>query len=277
LEEDIGAGKYPFCLVATIGTTSSGAIDNIDEIGPVLADYPDIWMHVDAAWAGVAMSCPELRDVTRLDAVNKYADSFCTNFHKWGLVNYEASAFWVKDRRALTDALDVTPEFLRTRQGDAGTVIDYRNWQLGLSRRTRSFKVWFVLRSFGAEGFREHIRKGIRHANTLASLIRSSDKFEFVTEPSLALVVLRLVPPGGSESYSLEDLNALNRDFYARISARPDIHLTQTDLAGTFCIRVAIGGQRTQEKHIRDAFDLLNYEGEETLKAWSGPQCPTSL
>jgi aromatic-L-amino-acid decarboxylase len=275
LEEDRSAGKEPFVLVATVGTTSSGAIDDLDEIGEMLGSYPDIWLHVDAAWAGVALACPEYRTITRLDAINKFADSFCTNFHKWGLVNFDASALWVRDRKALTNALDVTPEYLRTKEGDAGMVIDYRNWQLALGRRSRSFKVWFVLRSFGIQGFQSHIRKGIEHARTFASLIRSSDKFELVTPPSFALVVFRLVPPTsesastGEKPLSRESINGLNRDFFARISARPEIYLTQTDLAGTFCIRLAVGGQRTQETHVREAFEIISYEADVTLKAWA--------
>ncbi|KIM30795.1 hypothetical protein M408DRAFT_327769 [Serendipita vermifera MAFF 305830] len=118
LEEDRANGLHPYLLIATVGTTSSGAIDNIDEIGEVLTSEPSIWLHVDAAWAGVAFALPEYRQTGRLDAINKYAYSFCTNFHKWGLTVFDCSTFWVKDRTYLTEALDVTPEFLRTRHGD---------------------------------------------------------------------------------------------------------------------------------------------------------------
>ncbi|KDQ27987.1 hypothetical protein PLEOSDRAFT_1097003, partial [Pleurotus ostreatus PC15] len=135
LEGDEREGKKPFILLATVGTTSSGAIDNVSEIGAVMKDYPDLWVHVDAAWAGVALSCPEHRESLHLNAINEHAHSFCTNFHKWGLTNFDASTLWVRDRKYLTDALDVTPPFLRSAEGDAGTVIDYRNWHLALGRR----------------------------------------------------------------------------------------------------------------------------------------------
>lgn len=148
----------------TIGTTSSGAIDNFAEIVAVAKNHPDLSIHVDAAWAGVALACPEYRKISYLDEINKYADSFCTNFHKvraqklsfitptnrcvqWGLTNFDASTIWVRDRTYLTDALDVTPEFLRSKHGDDGTVIDFRNWHLALGRRFRSLKLWFILRS----------------------------------------------------------------------------------------------------------------------------------
>lgn len=115
-------------------------------------------MHVDAAWAGVALALPEHRPSLLLDEINAYADSFCTNAHKWGLVGFDASLFFVRDKRTLNDALDVTPSFLTSKEGDGGQVIDYRNWQMALGRRFRSVKVWFVLRSRGVEGFQAHLR-----------------------------------------------------------------------------------------------------------------------
>ncbi|KAG8894816.1 hypothetical protein FRC01_012726, partial [Tulasnella sp. 417] len=118
LEEDRAAGKIPFILIATVGTTSSCAIDNITEIEQVVKNYPELWIHVDAAYAGVTLACPEFREICHLDAINRCAHSFCVNFHKWGLVNFESSGMWVRDRTLLTDALDVTPEFLRTRHSE---------------------------------------------------------------------------------------------------------------------------------------------------------------
>ncbi|EGO00872.1 hypothetical protein SERLA73DRAFT_178838 [Serpula lacrymans var. lacrymans S7.3] len=271
LEEDIAAGKKPFILIATVGTTSSGAFDYIEELGRVASDYASLWLHVDGAWAGVSMACPEFREICHLEAINRYADSFCTNFHKWGLTNFDASTLWVRDRKDLTDALDVTPEFLRTKHGDAGTVIDYRNWHLGLGRRFRSLKLWFVLRSYGVEGFQKYIRQSVQLNETFVSMIRSSPQFTLVAPPSLALTVFRLEPQTTKQPLSAELLNNLNRLFYGRISARNDILLTQTVLNGTFCIRFAIGAARTTEEHIKQAFDILSAEAELTLKHWEEP------
>ncbi|KAI6007660.1 pyridoxal-dependent decarboxylase conserved domain-containing protein [Pisolithus orientalis] len=271
LEEDRAAGLHPFIMIGTVGTTSSGAVDCLGEVGLVLEDYPFIWLHVDAAWAGIAMVCPEYRDVCALGDINKYGDSFCTNFHKWGLVNFDCSGFWVRDRASLIDALDVTPEFLRTKHGDAGTVIDYRNWHFGLGRKFRSLKLWFVLRSFGVEGFQRYIRETVKLGNMFASLIRESTEFALVTPPSLALTVFRL-EPRASPPVSLAKLNELNRVFYARVSARSDIAFTQTDLSGTFCVRVAVGATRTSEDHIKHAYEILCLEGKAALEEW---QCAT--
>ncbi|KAG9102848.1 hypothetical protein FRC06_000962 [Ceratobasidium sp. 370] len=303
IEEDLGRGKHPFVLIATVGTTSSGAIDNIPEIGQALNEHPDVWLHIDAAWAGVALACPEFRKVSHLNAINTHAHSFCTNFHKWGLVNFDCSTLWVRERTLLTDALDVTPEFLRTKHGDTGTVIDYRNWQIALGRRFRSLKVWFVLRSFGVEGFQAHIRKGIELSKLFTSLIEQNSLFELVVPRSFALTVFRLVPPSGLVTPALttpigtkdesglaqeKDLvagaspetnntraipvksktNALNRAFYARLSARKTLLLTQTDLAGTFCVRFAVGAVRTEERHVREAVDILVEEAQATLREW---------
>ncbi|CAE6465707.1 unnamed protein product [Rhizoctonia solani] len=268
-----------------------------------LINHPDIWLHIDAAWAGVALACPEFREMSHLSAINEYAHSFCTNFHKWGLVNFDCSTLWVRERTLLTDALDVTPEFLRTKQADTGAVIDYRNWHLALGRRFRSLKVWFVLRSFGVEGFQAHIRKGVELAKAFEALVENSSLFEMVAPRSFGLVVFRLCVPtefptpsattptevsGPSQEKELvsgaspdtattearlrqlipSKINALNRAFYARISARKSILLTQTDLTGTFCIRMAVGTMKTEEKHIREAFDLLVEEAHATLREW---------
>lgn len=164
-----------------------------------VGDYPDIWLHIDAAWLGAAFSCPELRERCRVPAINKFADTLAVNFHKvpqnslpfassiaqgllqWGLVSLECSGLWVRERENLTKALDITPPFLRSTEGDSGSwrllfhcpkaadwsllgaVVDYRNWSLALGRKFRSAKLWFVLRSFGVEGYRAHIRRVNHH------------------------------------------------------------------------------------------------------------------
>ncbi|KAI0325736.1 aromatic-L-amino-acid decarboxylase [Cubamyces sp. BRFM 1775] len=277
LVEDHAKGKRPFVFIGTVGTTSSGAVDNLEEIGEVLQDHPSIWLHVDSAWAGVAMACPEYRAFGKLDAINKHAESYDTNFHKWGLVNFDASMLWVRSRKNLTDALDVTPEFLRTKQHDAGLVVDYRNWHLGLGRRFRSLKVWFVLRRYGVEGFRKHIREGVELNEYFASLVRASPAFELVTTPSLALSVFRLTLPSsatseleGKDEASMRTIqNELNRAFHTRVSAHSDkIFLTQTMLNDTFCVRFAVGAQRTRKEHVDAAWELIQENARGATEEW---------
>ncbi|TFK23692.1 aromatic-L-amino-acid decarboxylase [Coprinopsis marcescibilis] len=272
LEKDKQAGLKPFIFIATVGSTSSGAIDNLQEIGQTLDNYPNIWLHVDAAWAGVALSCPEYREPLRLADINEYATSFCTNFHKWGLVNFDCSGFWVRDRKLLTEALDVTPLYLRTKEGDAGTVIDYRNWQLPLGRRFRALKVWFVLRSYGVSGFQKHIRECIDKNKTFIGLVINSKYFKLVTEPSLALTVFRLLPGKEStQAQTTERLNELNQIFFDLISSRKDLMLTKTSLNGEVCIRFVVGSSRTTLDHVIRAYNILEEEANKALQLWAEP------
>ncbi|CAA7259160.1 unnamed protein product [Cyclocybe aegerita] len=271
LEEDARIGRHPFILIATVGSTSSGAVDSIPEIREVAKDYPSLWVHIDAAWAGSALSCPENRGVLHLEDFNAFADSVCTNFHKWGLVNFDCSALWVRNRKNLTEALDITPTYLRTKHGDAGTVIDYRNWHLSLGRRFRSLKLWFVLRGFGVEGFRTYIRRCIELNNLFAQQVKTSEHLQLVTKPSLALTVFRLIPRPVSPDqpkFSLGPLNELNRIFFGRLSARDDIMLTQTSLNGIFCVRLAVGAARTTEEHVQQAYDIVSKEAKVALESW---------
>ncbi|KAH9967310.1 pyridoxal phosphate-dependent transferase [Russula dissimulans] len=267
VKEDRARGLHPFVLIGTVGTTSSGAIDQVADVGGTIKEsYPLLWLHVDAAWAGVTLACPEYREIAQLPGMNEYADSICVNFHKWGLTNFDASGFWVRERRRLIDALDVTPEFLRTKE-DAGTttVINYRNWHLSLGRRFRSLKLWFVLRSFGVEGFQAHIRKGISLNNSFVERIRASRIFELVTPPSFGLSVFRLLPGSADDTKDLERVNALNRVFYSDLQSRHDIALTQTLLGGIFCVRFAAGATRTEQSDIDNAWRIIKETGENAL------------
>lgn len=157
LSEDEAQGRVPFMLIASVGTTSTCAVDRIDEIVDVIQDHP-LWLHIDSAFAGVSLSCPELRAKAHLDSLNRRADSFSTNMHKWGLTQFDCSPVLVRRKADLTSALTVTPHYLRTREAEAGEVTDMRNMQLALGRRFRSCKLFFILRSFGVQGLRDHIR-----------------------------------------------------------------------------------------------------------------------
>ncbi|KAE8226461.1 hypothetical protein CF319_g945 [Tilletia indica] len=268
LEEDKEAGRIPFMLVLTIGTTSSGGVDNITEVVEVARQYPNMWLHIDAAYAGVALALPELRESSHLDAINAHIDSFSTNAHKWGLTQFDCSPLHVKDRSALTRALTVTPEFLRTKQGDAGTVLDLRNMQLSLGRRFRSLKLWFVLRSYGVRGFQAHLRHSIACAKIFQEAMRDDEiPFEFVAPPRWSLIVFRL-NPSGIKGQS-EELDDLNRHFMDRINARSaEIVLTQTVLPERgFCIRYVVGQPRLREHHVVQAFKIIKECAEKTLRA----------
>ncbi|GAA6044097.1 hypothetical protein JCM8097_008433 [Rhodosporidiobolus ruineniae] len=271
-------GKKPFCLIATLGSTSTGAIDNIPEITAVTADYPSLFLHLDGAWGGVFLSLPEYRSMTHLDALNARAKkpaedgqicaggevhSICTNLHKSGLVTFDASCLWVRDRTLLTSALDVTPHFLRSEAGQAGLVVDYRNMQLALGRRFRSLKVWFTLRSYGQSGFRAHLRRLIVLAQTFEELVQSDlapHGIELFAPRSFYLVVLRAVVLAGSaEDKQLGDNstrrrtyeNALNAAWIRIANADPKLMLTPTKVGGEECVRICIGSPNVEERHVR--------------------------
>ncbi|KAK4048765.1 hypothetical protein OIV83_004531 [Microbotryomycetes sp. JL201] len=273
-------GRVPFCLIATLGSTSTGAIDNIAEITAVAANYPELFIHVDAAWAGVFLALPELRELCRLDAINAQAKavnteagisssgqvhSFCTNLHKSGLVTFDASCLWVRDRKLLTEALDISPPFLRTRHGDQGTVVDYRNWQISLGRRFRSLKLYFTLRSYGTNGFESHLRKLIKHAERLEKLILSDKQhsFELFTPRSFSLVVVRL---RGGDGDSLEHVDELNKTFYALTTERKDIMLTPTIVGGRACTRIALGSPLLRTEHVDKIWSIMKEVGEQAIE-----------
>jgi len=239
---DRAAGVTPLFVLATVGTTSTTAIDPVRALGQ-LCRAEGIWLHVDAAYAGVAAVCPELR---WLNDGLELADSYATNPHKWLLTNFDCDAFWVADRDALVGALSVLPEFLRNAPTESGAVIDYRDWQIPLGRRFRALKLWAVLRWYGAQGLREHIRTGVALAQELASWARADPRFEVVAPHPLGLVCLRLVA-GDAASEAL--LRAVNESGEADLS--------HTRVHGRYVLRVSIGATFTERRHVEALWALL--------------------
>lgn len=174
--------------------------------------------------------------------------------------------FFVRDRTDLTEALDVTPAYLRTKEADAGAVIDYRNWQLALGRRFRSVKLWFVMRGYGVEGLQKHLRNGIDLCKELTAAVASDPKFEIVAPARLGLLCFRLKRDGASAT----ELDGLNVELNSRLASRPDVHLTQTilksiDAGEIFCIRFAIGALRTKEKDVAEVWAEVVKESDTLL------------
>lgn len=242
LGADRRAGSVPAMVVATMGTTSTCAVDPLPDIAELCARY-GAWLHVDAAYAGVAAICPELR---WLNDGLAGADSYCTNPHKWLLTNFDCDAFYVSDRRALIGSLSVLPEFLRNAASESGEVIDYRDWQVSLGRRFRALKLWCVLRWFGAEGLRTHIREHVALARELAGWIDADERFELVVPPRLGLVCFRLRADDAANARLVHDLNATG-----------EIYLTHTKANGRYVVRVAIGGALTRRHHVEAAWRLI--------------------
>jgi aromatic-L-amino-acid/L-tryptophan decarboxylase len=242
VEADLAAGIVPLLALATVGTTSTTAVDPVRALGQVCREY-GVWLHVDAAYAGVATVCPEFRWAN--DGL-ELADSYATNPHKWLLTNFDCDAFWVADPDALVGALSVLPEFLRNAATESGAVIDYRDWQVPLGRRFRALKLWAVLRWYGAEGLREHIRTGVGLAQEFAGWVRADPRFEVVAPHPFGLVCLRLVA-GDAASEAL--LTAVN--------ATGEAYLSHTRIHGRYVLRVSIGATLTERRHVEALWSLL--------------------
>src|SRR5437660_4907134 len=190
IEQDRGAGLVPCYVCATVGTTSSNAIDPVREIGRICREN-NLWLHVDSAMSGTAALCPEFRF---LHDGMEFADSYCFNPHKWMLTNFDCDCFYVADRAALISTLSVTPEYLRNPATESGAVFDYRDWHIPLGRRFRALKLWFVIRHYGVEGLRAHIRRHVALAQEFASWVQRDDRFELAASSPLHLVCFVLVP-----------------------------------------------------------------------------------
>ncbi len=250
LDADVAAGAVPTMVCATVGTTATTAIDPVAEIGPLCREF-GIWLHVDAAYAGVAAICPELRWIN--DGVGEYADSYCTDPHKWLLTNFDCTAFWVADRVTLTGALSVLPEYLRNQASESGTVLDYRDWQVPLGRRFRALKLWAVIRWYGAAGLRAHIRGHVTLAQEFASWVAADPRFEIVTPHPLSLVCFRPL----WTDLSLEAANPATMELLERLNASGELFLTHCSVNGVVALRMAIGAPSTQRHHVEQAWHAI--------------------
>ncbi len=201
LEECKTQGLEPFFLATTLGTTATCAVDDFSSIAATVAKYAppnkpgEIWVHVDAAYAGAALVCPEYHHLT---APFEHFHSFDMNMHKWLLTNFDASCLFVRKRRDLIDSLSIMPSYLRNEYSESGLVTDYRDWQIPLGRRFRSLKIWFVLRTYGVNGLQAHIRNTVKLGETFAGLLATrKDLFKIMTGPSLRSLSLLLYPKMG--------------------------------------------------------------------------------
>lgn len=252
LEEEIvsdkAAGLTPAAVVATVGTTSSTAVDPLPDVGEVARAH-GAWLHVDAAYAGTAAVLPELRWIL---AGLEQADSYVFNPHKWMLTNFDCSAFYVADRARLIDTLSVLPEYLRNQATESRAVIDYRDWQVPLGRRFRALKLWFVIRAFGVEGIRRHVRNGIALAQELAGWVEADPDFDLAAPHLFSLVCLR---------HRAGD--AVNRRIVERINESGCAYLTHTVLDGAYTLRVAIGTPTTTREHVAALWESIRAAARE--------------
>jgi aromatic-L-amino-acid decarboxylase len=247
IEADKLAGLLPCFVCATVGTTSSNAIDPIPEIARVARQH-NLWLHVDAAMSGTAALCPEFR---HLQNGVELADSYNFNPHKWMFTNFDCSCFWIADRKALIQTLSILPEYLRNQATESGAVIDYRDWHIQLGRRFRSLKLWFVIRYYGVEGLQHHIRRHVQLAQIFAHWVRDDEDFELAAPVPLNLVCFR---------HRAGD--AANQTIMDRLNRSGDLFLTHTKLNGKLTLRLCVGQTNTEARHVEKAWNRIREEAE---------------
>ena len=245
IQSDLDKGFVPTCVVASIGTTGVGAVDPIKKIATLCKEF-DIFLHIDAAWAGAAMILPEHRSMA--DGI-ELADSIVINPHKWLLTNFDCSAHFVKDPTALTSTLSILPEYLKSKESE--DIIDYRDWSIPLGRRFRALKLWFVIRYYGVEGLQKMIRKHIEFASQVEEWINDSKNFELVAPRSLSLLNFRLL---SKQSGKVLDIDKLNLKLLNDLNDSGTTYFTQNRVRGHFAIRWSIGQTNTELRHVKDAW-----------------------
>lgn len=246
IREDRENGLTPFFVSATVGTTSSNALDPLQQIGAICAQN-NLWFHVDAAMSGTAALCPEFRYI---QAGIELADSYTFNPHKWMFTNFDCNCFYVADRKSLIDTLSILPEYLRNQATESGEVFDYRDWHIPLGRRFRSLKLWFVIRYYGVEGLQFHVRRHVELAQEFLKWVQRDSRFEVAAPAPLNLVCFR--HRGGDKS---------NKELMNRLNASGDLYLTHTRLNDRFTLRCCVGQTNTERRHVERAWQRIQEEG----------------
>ena len=240
IDRDLREGFRPFCVVATVGTTSTTSVDPVPRIAEVCRKH-GLWLHVDAAYAGAAAILPEMRHI--LDGVDQ-ADSFIVNPHKWLLTPMDFSAFFCRRPEVLKEALSIVPDYLKTPEGE--TVTNYMDYGIQLGRRFRALKFWMVVRYYGVEGLQAVVREHIRLGRLFASFVESDPQFEVVAPAPFSTVCFRL-----------KGTDQANQELLERVNASGKIYLSHTVLHDRFVIRFSIGNVRSNEDHVRAAWEVI--------------------
>jgi aromatic-L-amino-acid decarboxylase len=260
IDRDCKAGLVPCFVCASVGTTSSNAVDPVREIAKICREH-SIWLHVDAAMSGTAALCPEFRWIH--DGV-ELADSYCFNPHKWMFTNFDCDCFYVADRAGLIKTLSVLPEYLRNKATESGAVFDYRDWHIPLGRRFRALKLWFVIRHYGVNGLRHHVKGHIELAQQFASWVKADNNFELAAPAPLNLVCFR--HRGG---------DAANQAIMDRLNQSGDLYLTHTRLNDRLTLRMSIGQTQTELRHVQRAWQRIQEEAANLTHSTHSAQTAT--
>ena len=246
IKSDLALGKIPCCIITTLGTTGTTAMDPLEAIADIAIKY-NVWHHVDAAYAGAAFVLPKYRHF--LKGIEK-ADTYLFNPHKWMFTNFDCTAYFVKDKEALIQTFEILPEYLKT--NTRGKVNDYRDWGIPLGRRFRALKLWFVIREYGASGIRIKIKEHIALAAWLEQRVIHHPDFEMVVDRVLSLVVFRCV-----KYADLEKNNALNAHILTAVNASGKAYITHTKVNHQYVLRVVTGQTHIQKHHVEKLWELI--------------------
>jgi len=248
IKDDLDQGYTPLAVVATIGTTGTLAVDPLEEIASVCRKY-ELWLHVDAAYAGTALILPEYRWMISGAA---QVDSFVFNPHKWMFTNFDCSVYYVKDAEQLIRSFEILPEYLKTKS--RGSVNDYRDWGIPLGRRFRALKLWFVLRSYGIEGIREKLRGHLELNRYFVEEIRKIEGIVLPLEPFLNFTTFRYDPNPQADAGTR---NKLNEMMLETINQRGKLFLTHIKIHGIHTARMVIGQTYVDRKHVDIALEEI--------------------
>lgn len=251
MDDDINNGKFPFACVATLGTTGTCSFDNLLEVGPICRNN-QIWLHIDAAYAGSALCCPEFR---KLMPGIEFGDSFNFNLHKWMMVNFDCSAMWFRDTSKVVEAFTVDRIYLQHHFEIGSKAPEHRHWEIPLGHRFRSLKVWFTLRIMGAEGIRENVRNHVRLASKFAEMVSNDSRFEIIGKPVLGLVCFRL--KGNCE---------LTNRLVDILTERKNIYVIRANYHKKLVIRFVVNGLKPSEDDIEYAWNEIVTQVNEMLK-----------
>ena len=243
VRQDRENGLTPLFVFSAVGTTGTAAVDPVDAIAEVATQH-GLWHHVDAAYAGTAMICPEFRYLQK--GLNR-VDSYTFNAHKWMFTNFDCNVLWVADRTPLIETMTILPPYLRNKATESGAVVDYRDWHVPLGRRFRSLKLWWVLRSYGAAGIRHHVREHVQMARDLDARLASDPRFALVAPTLFSLVSFRHV--GGDKATS---------DLAASINATGSVMVTPSTINDQSFIRVSIAQTHTEPRHVDALWQIID-------------------
>lgn len=254
LEEDLKKGYKPFCVVAAIGTTGTTAVDPLQKIAKLCQSH-NIWLHVDAAYAGPLLLLPEFQWM--IEGIGQ-VDSLVFNAHKWLFTNFDCSIYFVKDKDSLIKSFEILPEYLKT--NSRGKVNDYRDWGVPLGRRFRALKLWFVLRNYGIKGIQQKLREHNRLAGIFAEWIKEAPNFEILAPVNMNLVCFRYFDIALSE----EAVNEVNKQLMNKLNQSGEVYLTHTKIGNKIALRACFGQTYLEKKHVEFCWQSIQSWAQKT-------------